>query len=604
MSLEERMSPDLDEGRSSATSSCLPLSPSVHDEPRDLSIKRKMRPVPPPLDLSKRTLEPESMITEFAAFTTISPRSPHTQKNLPLRKRAHSWSYQLEAQGLQLPANASTGVIKSKAEVRDTQVIQQSSSSSSSSSLKIPGLPTPHTPHTPHPHSAIPVITNSSRFSFGENPAPPSGSSLGAGGISGGSQGPLNLTTTPIGGLPSSLLSPAPSHPSTSSLNSSREELESDMAVSECHLTASPHIPSPHLTTHIPSPHHNMPSPHHNMPSPHHHHYSGGGLCSGEKLSAGSSPLPPSMSPLHSPATFSHQWPTNVWSVFMAGVQVHFVLNGGQISGPRLSEELGQLERAHHQRYFPHGLHLMKILREPPPHPSTGPAFCHLHFQPVMVQQQDIVAITPSDHPFYVHGKGWCSVFPERATERYGFPCQQLQEGDVCLPPYHPETTQTPIPVITPEFSDGIKQFEFDESCENSMGAVAPGNYSAPPSATLAPHTHRSVFLSPPASPSKRRDGRGGGGGGMGGVAGAEGCSRPRRPMNGFMLYAKYHRLKLIQQYPGKDNRAISVLLGAMWKTLAEEEREKFNSEARVQAEERKRIDPDCWKRKRSHSTS
>ena len=50
--------------------------------------------------------------------------------------------------------------------------------------------------------------------------------------------------------------------------------------------------------------------------------------------------------------------------------------------------------------------------------------------------------------------------------------------------------------------------------------------------------------------------------------------------------------------------RAISVLLGTMWKALPEEEREHFNSEARVQAEERKRIDPDCWKRKRSHSTS
>lgn len=50
--------------------------------------------------------------------------------------------------------------------------------------------------------------------------------------------------------------------------------------------------------------------------------------------------------------------------------------------------------------------------------------------------------------------------------------------------------------------------------------------------------------------------------------------------------------------------RAISVLLGAMWKSLPEEDRETFNAEARAQAEERKRIDPDCWKRKRSHSTS
>ena len=32
---------------------------------------------------------------------------------------------------------------------------------------------------------------------------------------------------------------------------------------------------------------------------------------------------------------------------------------------------------------------------------------------------------------------------------------------------------------------------------------------------------------------------------------------RARRPMNGFMLFAKHHRLKLIQQHPGKDNRCV-----------------------------------------------
>lgn len=46
------------------------------------------------------------------------------------------------------------------------------------------------------------------------------------------------------------------------------------------------------------------------------------------------------------------------------------------------------------------------------------------------------------------------------------------------------------------------------------------------------------------------------------------------------------------------------MLLGATWKGLPEADRERINAEARVQAEARKRIDPDCWKRKRSHSTS
>ena len=30
---------------------------------------------------------------------------------------------------------------------------------------------------------------------------------------------------------------------------------------------------------------------------------------------------------------------------------------------------------------------------------------------------------------------------------------------------------------------------------------------------------------------------------------------KPKRPMNGFMLFAKKYRLELIQQHPGKDNR-------------------------------------------------
>uniref|UniRef100_A0A0P4WJ41 HMG box-containing protein 1 n=1 Tax=Scylla olivacea TaxID=85551 RepID=A0A0P4WJ41_SCYOL len=589
---EERMSPT-PLGGMCLDASHLPSS----EEPRDLSIKRKLRPVPPPLDLSKRNLEPEAMIPEFAAINTTSPRSPLTQKSLPLRKRAHSWSFQLEVHGLQLPANTSQGVIRCTAEIRDqTTGAPSSSSSSSSSSLRIPGLPTPHTPHTPHPHSAIPVIT--SRFSFSEGNSGdgnPGATSMAQGDLS-GSQGPLNLSTAAVSGLPSSLLSPAPSHPSTSSLNSSREELENEVTMAECHAYS--HAPSPHM----PSPH--MPSPHHMSPHPHPtmgpQGLGGHGLA--DRLGPGSSPCPTSMSPQ---PNSGHQWPTNVWSVFMSGVRVHFVLGGGgQVTGAKMSEELGQLERTHQQRYAPHGLHLMRILHEGPTPHMAAPSYCQLYFRPVVVQQEDIMVVTPPDHPFYVHGKGWCSVFPERTTERYSLPCQQLQEGDVCLPPYHPETTQTPIPVVTPDLTDAMKRFDFnDDPLEGGAGA-----YSAPPSATFPPHTHRTVFLSPPASPSKKnREGARVGGPPTGGPppGSMEGAGvRARRPMNGFMLFAKHHRLKLIQQYPGKDNRAISVLLGVMWKSLAEEDRETFNAEARAQAEERKKIDPDCWKRKRSHSTS
>lgn len=50
--------------------------------------------------------------------------------------------------------------------------------------------------------------------------------------------------------------------------------------------------------------------------------------------------------------------------------------------------------------------------------------------------------------------------------------------------------------------------------------------------------------------------------------------------------------------------RAISVMLGERWKTLPPHERDYFTQEARVMAEEKKRLYPDCWKRKRSVSAS
>ena len=46
---------------------------------------------------------------------------------------------------------------------------------------------------------------------------------------------------------------------------------------------------------------------------------------------------------------------------------------------------------------------------------------------------------------------------------------------------------------------------------------------------------------SPPQSPVKKKE--------------KDGGDKPKRPMNGFMLFAKKYRLELIQQHPGKDNR-------------------------------------------------
>ncbi|XP_072025532.1 uncharacterized protein [Amphiura filiformis] len=77
-----------------------------------------------------------------------------------------------------------------------------------------------------------------------------------------------------------------------------------------------------------------------------------------------------------------------------------------------------------------------------------------------------------------------------------------------------------------------------------------------------------------------------------------------KRPMNAFMLFAKRFRLEYTQLHPGKDNRAISIILGDKWKQLCKDEREAYTQQAKVMADEYKKTNPDCWKRKRSHSTS
>ena len=117
---------------------------------------------------------------------------------------------------------------------------------------------------------------------------------------------------------------------------------------------------------------------------------------------------------------------------------------------------------------------------------------------------------------------------------------------------------------------------------------------------------------------------------------------RPKRPMNAFMLFAKQHRLKLIRMHPGKDNRFVffsqmcesfssdrtflkhhtvmllwlilcfrllyfryvSVILGEAWRQLPADQKEVFITEAKALSHERKRLHPECWKRKRSQSTS
>lgn len=38
---------------------------------------------------------------------------------------------------------------------------------------------------------------------------------------------------------------------------------------------------------------------------------------------------------------------------------------------------------------------------------------------------------------------GWSSINPTLTYDRYGIPCNVLSEGDLCLPPDHPDANPT-----------------------------------------------------------------------------------------------------------------------------------------------------------------
>ena len=80
----------------------------------------------------------------------------------------------------------------------------------------------------------------------------------------------------------------------------------------------------------------------------------------------------------------------------------------------QLSEELRQLESKYQHRYAPFGLQLMKCMstEELNVHLGTAApeggegAIAHLYLKPVTSQQEDIMALVPLHHPFYVKDKG------------------------------------------------------------------------------------------------------------------------------------------------------------------------------------------------------
>jgi hypothetical protein len=281
-----------------------------------------------------------------------------------------------------------------------------------------------------------------------------------------------------------------------------------------------------------------------------------------------------------------------VWQCFQVGCRVKFLLPNTDAPWQK-AEELAwkdhvamKIDQRNSYQYAPNGLVLVQVHE----HKGELNEEALMQFTPAHLSgAPDILVEVPVTHPFLVKDKGWCSITPKATSAKYGIRCHEICNGDTCLPPNHPDA------VRTPDLCDRFKRFEFSTEDLTSPRAIHSGG-----GGTIFFGHHQPIISStasspmamshlkgspPPSSPAKKKD---------------KDCDKPKRPMNGFMLFAKKFRLELIQQHPGKDNRAISVLLGEAWKSQPNEEREAYSNTAKVLADEQKKIYPDCWKRKKT----
>eukprot|EP00123_Amoebidium_parasiticum_P009051 comp19194_c0_seq1/m.21914 comp19194_c0_seq1/g.21914 ORF comp19194_c0_seq1/g.21914 comp19194_c0_seq1/m.21914 type:complete len:389 (-) comp19194_c0_seq1:405-1571(-) len=66
-----------------------------------------------------------------------------------------------------------------------------------------------------------------------------------------------------------------------------------------------------------------------------------------------------------------------------------------------------------------------------------------------------------------------------------------------------------------------------------------------------------------------------------------------RRPMNSFMVFARFHRAAIQKAHPHKDNKAISKILGDTWGAMGAVERQRYVDMATELAQQHKKDHPD-----------
>ncbi|XP_023265731.1 HMG box-containing protein 1-like [Seriola lalandi dorsalis] len=303
---------------------------------------------------------------------------------------------------------------------------------------------------------------------------------------------------------------------------------------------------------------------------------------------------------------WSFSWPATAWHCFLKGTHLRF--HSGCNVEWQDAEELESAEEdscdedqsRSLKSYGSEGLQLVEHSEVV----LSGQAVLQLTFDPGAFGHTRMTARCQLDHPFYVKHKGWSSFYPSLTVVHYGIPCYEVEVGDVCLPPGHRDAKHTDDSLVfdafrshdfTPLDSSAVyvlsSMARRRRASQSSGGAASPDRDTCQSRDVHSPRHSRS----PHPKPTKSQH------------AGAQGGSnatptRCKRPMNAFMLFAKKFRVEYTQMYPGKDNRAISVLLGEHWKKMRSEERRAFTLQAKALADEQKRLNPDCWKRKRANS--
>ncbi|KAG8142638.1 hypothetical protein E2320_005858 [Naja naja] len=230
---------------------------------------------------------------------------------------------------------------------------------------------------------------------------------------------------------------------------------------------------------------------------------------------------------------------------------------------------------------------------------SFGESVLKLTFDPGTAAKDLLTAECRLDHPFYVKNKGWSSFYPSLTVVQHGIPCCEMHLGDICLPRGHPEA----INFDDSGVFDTFKSYDFTPMDSSAVYVLS----------SMARQRRASLSCRGSGSPDFERSDCGpaqsmqtssmyskSGKNHHSGTASTVSATSPnkcKRPMNAFMLFAKKYRVEYTQI-------AISVILGDRWKKMKNEERRMYTLEAKALAEEQKRLNPDCWKRKRTNSGS